>query len=110
MHNVASLNLSELRERVLAHLSLHLRSFSFSFHTHIQFDPVKFSTFGCRLHGDLVTEVAAACSGHSGSPDQVLLPMVEVGDSVEEKLRVGLILAGHLRRHGRENVQAELSN
>lgn len=59
-------------------------------------------TFGCWLHGDLVAEVTAACGGHSRGPDQVLLPMVEVGDSVEEKLRIGFVLTGHLRGHGGE--------
>lgn len=72
------------------------------------FFPTKFFTFGRWLHGDLVAEVTSACSGHSCSPDQVLLPVVEVGDSVEEKLWVGFILAGHLRRH-RSRVQGQLS-
>lgn len=63
---------------------------------------IKFFTFGRRFHCDLVTEVASARGGDGGGPDQVLLPMVEVGDPVEEKLWVGFVLAGHLRRHRRE--------
>lgn len=110
---VTRLNLPELPEVFLlqcSHLGLQLRSFCFCvfYFKYIQFDPVRFFTFGRWLHGDLVTEVAAARGGHSCSPDQVLLPVVEVGDSVEEKLRVGFVLTGHLRRHSGEcRVQGE---
>lgn len=55
-------------------------------------------TLGRWLHSDLVTEVTSACSGNSCSPDQVLLPVVEVSDSVEQQLWIGFILAGQLGR------------
>lgn len=65
-------------------------------------------TFGRWLHGDLVTEVTSACSGHSSSPDQVLLPMVEVRDSVEQQLWISFILTGQLRRNTREEENVHL--
>lgn len=65
-------------------------------------------TFGRWLHGDLVTEVTSACGGHSSSPDQVLLPMVEVRDSVEQQLRIGFILTGQLRRYTSEEENVHL--
>lgn len=55
-------------------------------------------TFGCWLHGDLVSEVPPACSGNSCSPDQVLLPMVQVSYSVEQQLWIGFIFTGQLVR------------
>lgn len=110
LHNAASLYLSESPKSLLAtvqspQFTSRSRSLDISF---FFFSPTKFFTFGRWLHGDLVAEVTSACSGHSCSPDQVLLPVVEVGDSVEEKLWVGFILAGHLRRH-RSRVQGQLS-
>ena len=53
-------------------------------------------TLGRWLHSDLVAVVAAPRSGDGCSPDQVLLPVVEVSDSVEKQLWIGFILAGHL--------------
>lgn len=55
-------------------------------------------TLGCRLHGDLVAEIPFPRSGNSCSPDQVLLPVVEVCDSVEQQLWIGFIFTGELRR------------
>lgn len=106
LHNAASLYLSESPKSLLATVqSPQFTSRSRSLD--IPPPTTKFFTFGRWLHGDLVAEVTSACSGHSCSPDQVLLPVVEVGDSVEEKLWVGFILAGHLRRH-RSRVQGQL--
>lgn len=62
----------------------------FSFHT-------QGLTLGRWLHGDLVAEIPLTRSGNSCSPDQVLLPVVEVCDSVEQQLWIGFILAGELR-------------
>lgn len=58
--------------------------------------PIEGLTFGCWLHGDLVAEVTSACRGDGSSPDQILLPVVEVSDSVEQQLWIGFILAGQL--------------
>lgn len=55
-------------------------------------------TLGRRLHGDLVAEIPLTRSGNSCSPDQVLLPVVEVCDSVEQQLGIGFILTGELRK------------
>lgn len=55
-------------------------------------------TLGSRLHGDLVAEVTSARGGDGCGPDQILLPVVEVGDPVEQKLWICFIFAGHLRR------------
>ncbi len=63
-------------------------------------------TLGRWLHSDLVAEVTPACSGDGCSPDQVLLPVVEMSDSVEQQLWIGFILAGQLGRaeRGKERV------
>lgn len=55
-------------------------------------------TLGRRLHSDLVAEIPLTRSGNSCSPDQVLLPVVEVCDSVEQQLWIGFIFTGELRR------------
>lgn len=62
-------------------------------------------TLGRRLHGDLVAEIALTRSGHSCSPDQVLLPVAEVCDSVEQQLRIGFILTGELSRSTRQKSE-----
>lgn len=61
-------------------------------------------TLGRRLHGDLVAEVPLPRGGNGGGPDQVLLPVVQVRDSVEQQLWVGFVLAGQLRRITQEEV------
>lgn len=62
-------------------------------------------TLGRRLHGDLVAEIPLTRSGNSCSPDQVLLPVVEVCDSVEQQPWIGFILAGELRRTTKKEVR-----
>lgn len=59
-------------------------------------------TLGRWLHSDLLAVVTPACGGDGCSPDQVLLPVVEVSDSVKQQLWIGFILAGQLGRAERK--------
>lgn len=63
----------------------------------VHLSPILKLTLGSWLHCDLLAVVSPAGCGDSSGPDQVLLPVVEMGDAVEEKLWIGFILAGHLR-------------
>ena len=59
-------------------------------------------TFGRRLHSDLFAEVPSTCGGDGCRPDQVLLPVVEVCDPVEQQLWISFILTGQLNEAIRE--------
>lgn len=65
-------------------------------------------TLACRLNGDLLAAVAPASRGDGSHPQQVLLPAVQVGYSVEELLWARLVLAGSLRDGGKEGLRTQL--
>lgn len=62
-------------------------------------------TFGCWLHSDLFAEVTSACSGDGCSPDQVLLAVVEVCDSIKQQLWISFILTWQL---GKNEMRREI--